>query len=364
MIEKIISLVDSITKNEQFIWPIQIFSIIFVALIVSFIATKIINKLQAKLVKNNSKWDDLFVLSMRKPIKTLIWVLGIAFAIDISNEYSKADLSYISIAIKDLGLIFTVSWTAWRLIKSYEQELIHQKTKKIDITTAIALIKLIKASLIITVGLITLQTLGVSINGVLAFGGVGGIAIGFAARDLLANFFGAIMIYMDRPFIVGDWIRSPDKEIEGTVEQIGWRLTHIKTFDKRMLYVPNSIFSSIAIENPSRMTNRRIKETIGLRYDDMKKVHQTLSQIKEMLINHEEIDSNQTLMVNLNKFNDYSIDFFIYTFTKTTNWVDFHEIKQEILLKVNEIIENNNCEIAFPTSILNIEDEIKISNKN
>lgn len=68
------------------------------------------------------------------------------------------------------------------------------------------------------------------------------------------------MIYFDRPFKVGDWIRSPDRQIEGTVERIGWRMTIIRTFDKRPLYVPNSVFSSIVVENPSRMLNRRIYE--------------------------------------------------------------------------------------------------------
>ena len=90
----------------------------------------------------------------------------------------------------------------------------------------------------------------------------------FAAKDLLANFFGGLTIYLDRPFAVGDWIRSPDREIEGTVERIGWRLTLIRTFDKRPLYIPNAVFTTIAVENPSRMHNRRIYETIGIRYDD------------------------------------------------------------------------------------------------
>jgi MscS family membrane protein len=154
--------------------------------------------------------------------------------------------------------------------------------------------------------------------------------------------------------VVGDWIRSPDKEIEGVVEQIGWRLTTIRTFDKRKLYVPNSVFSSIALENPSRMTNRRIYETIGLRYDDVNKVDVILSQIQEMLENHEEIDNKQTLMVNLNKFSEYSVDFFIYSFTKTTNWVKFHRIKQGILLEISRIISDNKAEMAFPTSVVDI----------
>ena len=91
-----------------------------------------------------------------------------------------------------------------------------------------------------------MQTLGFSVSGVMAFGGIGGIAIGFAAKDLLANFFGALTIYLDRPFSEGDWIRSPDREIEGIVENIGWRLTVIRSFDKRPIYVPNSVFASIA----------------------------------------------------------------------------------------------------------------------
>ncbi len=91
------------------------------------------------------------------------------------------------------------------------------------------------------------------------------------------------MIYFDRPFKVGDWIRSPDRQIEGTVERIGWRMTSIRTFDKRPLYVPNSVFSNIVVENPSRMLNRRIFETIGLRYDDADKVPVIIDEVREML---------------------------------------------------------------------------------
>jgi MscS family membrane protein len=162
---------------------------------------------------------------------------------------------------------------------------------------------------------------------VLAFGGVGGIAVGFAARDLLANFFGGLMIYMDRPFNVGEWIRSPDKEIEGTVEKIGWRLTTIRTFDKRPLYIPNSIFNNISVENPSRMSNRRIKETIGIRYDDLSKMEKIINDVRKMLKEHADIDTTKTLIVNFNEFAPSSLDFFIYTFTKTTDWIRYHEIK-------------------------------------
>lgn len=117
------------------------------------------------------------------------------------------------------------------------------------------------------------------------------------------------MIYLDRPFSVGDWIRSPDQEIEGTVEDIGWRLTRIRTFDKRPLYIPNSVFANIAVENPSRMTHRRIFETLGIRYTDINKMNTIVDAVKSMLTEHPEIDSKQTLIVNFDKFSPSSVDF-------------------------------------------------------
>jgi MscS family membrane protein len=208
---------------------------------------------------------------------------------------------------------------------------------------------------IITALLIAMQLLGYSVSGLLAFGGIGGIAVGFAAKDLLANFFGGLMIYLDRPFSVGDWIRSPDKEIEGTVEDVGWRLTRIRTFDKRPLYIPNSVFASISVENPSRMTNRRIYETVGIRYCDMDSMNNIVQQVTQMLKDHDAIDNNQTMIVNFNKFSDSSLDFFIYTFTKTTDWIEFHSVKQDVLLQIAEIIKKNGSEIAFPTSSIHLE---------
>ena len=168
-------------------------------------------------------------------------------------------------------------------------------------------------------------------------------------RICWANFFGGLMIYLDKPFKVGDWVRSPDKNIEGTVEYIGWRQTRIRTFDKRPLYVPNATFTSISVENPSRMENRRIKESIGLRYQDARQVQIILEQIKSYLQQNPDIASDKTLMVNFDRFGASSLDCFIYCFTKTTDWVEFHRVKQEVLLEVMAIIHQQNADIAFPT---------------
>ena len=189
----------------------------------------------------------------------------------------------------------------------------------------------------------------------MAAGGIGGLAVGFAAKDLLANFFGGLTIYLDRPFSVGDWIRSPDKAIEGTVEYISWRHTRVRAFNKNPIYVPNALFTTIVVENPSRMTHRRIKEIIGIRYEDIGMMDAIVSDVRAMLQNHPEIDTTQTLIVNFNTFNASSLDFFIYTFTRTTNWIHYHKVKQDVLLKVAEIIDRHGAQIAFPTRTVHID---------
>ena len=226
--------------------------------------------------------------------------------------------------------------------------------ERLDPTTIHAIGKLLRLAVIITGLLVCLDTWQIDVSAVLAFGGIGGIAIGFAGKDLLANFFGGFTVYLDKPFKVGDWIRSPDRDIEGTVEYIGWRHTRIRTFDRRPLYVPNAVFTTITIENPQRMLNRRIYETIGIRYDDIREMDAITKEVDQMLHQHPEIDTSQLIMVYFNTFAASSCDFFVYTFTKTTNWAKYHAVKHEILLKIAAIIDAHGAEIAFPTSTLHV----------
>ena len=345
--------------SKESIWITQVFLIVLATLSLSFFQKRLFSRIHLKLSKTKNQWDDLLVIAARRPVGLLIWLLGILFAAEIVQHKSQAAIFAFIDPLRDIGVVGILIFFLLQLIKGTESILIEKQAedgeRDFDKHTVEAIGKLVRISVFITGGLILLQTLGYSISGILAFGGVGGIAIGFAAKDLLANFFGGLMIYLDRPFKVGDWIRSNDRNIEGTVENIGWRLTRIRTFDKRPLYVPNSIFTNISVENPSRMTNRRIKETMGIRYDDAAKMPVIIEQVKEMLRNHPDIDTSQTLIVNFNSFAASSLDFFIYTFTKTTNWIQFHEIKQDVLLKIVEIIEQNGAEFAFPTSTLHLQ---------
>jgi len=354
--QKINQWLDYLHSND---WMVQVFLVVLVTLTMSFLVRRAISKLSIKLQKTKTPWDDLLAESLQQPIAWLIWLLGLTFAADIVHRQSGATIFEAIDPIRDVGVIVILTMLLLNLVRGTQAVLIakHVKTgeRDFDEHTVEAISKLIRISIIITSALVLLQTLGYSVSGVLAFGGIGGIAIGFAAKDLLSNFFGGLMIYLDRPFIVGDWVRSNDREIEGTVEHIGWRLTRIRTFDKRPLYVPNSIFATISVENPSRMTNRRIYETIGIRYEDSDKMDAIVKDVKQMLLDHPEIDTKATLIVNFVKFSSSSIDFFVYTFTKTTDWVRFHEIKQDVLLKIMAIVDQHEAEIAFPTSTLHVE---------
>jgi MscS family membrane protein len=347
------------------LWAVQIFAVVFFALLADFFQRRMLPSLARRLEKTSNLWDDALLEAMHKPLSLMIWVIGISFAAQIAATRAGAEIFTIIDPARDVMVIVSLTWFLVRFIKQAEGNIITAREAKgepVDVTTMDAIAKLLRLSVMITAALVVLQTLGFSISGVLAFGGVGGIAVGFAARDLLANFFGGLMIYLDRPFSVGDWVRSPDRDIEGTVERIGWRLTVIRTFDKRPLYVPNSVFANIAVENPSRMTNRRFYETFGIRYADIDKMAAITRDVKAMLKNHAEIDTTQTLMVNFVACASSSINFFVYTFTKTTVWTEFHEIKQDILLKISEIVEQNGAEMAFPTSTVHVPDGVALVN--
>ena len=341
-----------LTADYFELWIYEVFAVVLVVLIASYIARRVFNNLALKAAETSNPWDDALISSVRRPLRYSITGLGILYAAEIAGGQTDAVIFDSISALKEVLIISMLGWAMISFVKHYEEAAIKQKLKQgesFDRTTIHAMGKLVRTAILITTALVMLQTLGFSISGVLAFGGIGGIAIGFAAKDLLANFFGGLMIYLDRPFSVGDWIRSPDKNIEGIVETIGWRLTTIRTFDKRPLYVPNSVFANISVENPSRMSHRRIYETIGLRYNDIKQIDNIVDDVKTMLNNHQEIDTTQTLIVNFDQFNESSLDFFVYTFTKTTDWIAFHTIKQDVLLKIADIVEHHGAEMAFPT---------------
>lgn len=229
-----------------------------------------------------------------------------------------------------------------------------QVKKGADRTSAKFITRVLKIFIFISIVLLFGEHFGLSLSGLVTFGGVGGIALGFASRDVLGNFFSGVMLYFERPFEIGDWIKSSDREIEGIVVEIGWRITKIMTFQNRPLYIPNSLFSSITIENPGRMTNRCIDVVLGLRCEDAGKMSTIIDELRSMLRSSDKIDQTQDLLVNFNAFADSSLNIMIHCFTKTVKWEEWLEAQQEIFFSMIEIIQKHGADLAYPTETLNI----------
>lgn len=360
--------IESITgwyelAHDKWGWLLEVFLVVLAVVTVNFALKYFLIFLHGRVKSTRNVWDDALFASISAPLRALTWVLGLAIAAEVTTAGEESLLNELIDPARTVGVIAVLVWFLLRLVNEVSKNIIDENRRKgetVDHTTVDAIAKLLRASIFITGALVILQSLGFSISGVLAFGGVGGLAVGLAARDLLANVFGGLTVYLDRPFSRGDWIRSPEKDIEGTVEHIGWRRTVIRRFDKRPLYVPNAIFTNIVVENPSRMTHRRINETIGLRYDDVSKVVPILADVRQMIVEHEEIDHDQIVLVYFNEFATHSLNFFVYCMTVTREWAKYHEVKQDVLLKVHDIVARHGAEMAFPTTTLHVPEPVLV----
>lgn len=337
-------------------WMLQLFGVILATAIVALLVTTTLAWAQRHLERTPTLWDDAAFVAARKPLQVLIWVLGLNIASHLIVDATESDLFRHADRLRELLFIIILGWFLLRMVREAERAMlgVTGTNSRLDATSARAISKLLRIAILITAALMLLQKLGYSISGVLAFGGIGGIAVGFAAKDLLANFFGGLMIYLDRPFSVGDWVRSPDRNIEGTVENIGWRQTMIRTPEKRPLYVPNSTFASIAVENPSRMTHRRLQQAIGIRYEDWRQLPALVEQIRTMLRRHEGIDAEQSLIVNFERFGESTLDIGILAFTRSCDAAGFSAIREDVFFRILTIVDAAGAEIAFPTRTVHL----------
>ena len=343
----------------------QVASVSLIGLSLLFIKNKLILLFTGISKKTATDFDDIILKSIQKPLTYLIILVSLILISEALNSIFQIFEFFDTSKVIYLLIVILVSWTLLRILNGYYSNKSFLKNLKesddpmvVEQTYEIT-IRIFKIIVIIITALTLMQEFGLSISGLLAFGGVGGLVIGLAAKDLLSNFFGGLMIFLDRPFKVGEFIKSPDRNIEGIVESIGWRLTVVRTFSKNVLYIPNSAFANIVVENATRMTNRRINQIIGLRYDDLDKIPKIVDDVRIYLESHNDIDQSNKPTVYFQSFSASSCDFFIRAFTNTKDWREFLKIKEQVLYKVSEIINNHNAAIAFPTMTIEMDNPEK-----
>ncbi|MCY9873822.1 mechanosensitive ion channel family protein [Vibrio barjaei] len=264
----------------------------------------------------------------------------------IEWAFSKSGYQEIYGVSVSIFFVLLTGWFAHNVISLIEDRFFNDD--KVDAMLVSAIGKVAKLLLATVVIFSILTKLNVNFGALLTFGGVSGLVVGLASKDLLINFFGGMVLYFDQSFKVGEWVRSPDREIEGVIESLGWRVTSIRTFDKRILYVPNSVWMNVVIENASRMQNRRIYEYFRVEATDADNIGLLMTDIKHMLYEHPGIDSNPNLttIVTIDSVDESGINFFVYCFTHTISWVRFHEVKQEVILSILKKMEERDIRVA------------------
>jgi len=303
--------------------------------------------------------DNLLLEAAEKPAGWLIYILGTLATVHVLNPPIK--IFPILPVMDQIGRIASIllgAWFLWRMIdglSAYFTARAAQTESSLDDQLVPFIAKTLKIFIIITGVLVVAQNMGYSISGLIASLGIGGIAVAMAARDTIANVFGSIMILVDRPFTVGDWIKTD--EFEGIVEEVGFRSTRIRTFGKTLVNVPNSTMANMVIDNIDARPKRRVKMRIGLTYDSSpEKIQAAIDGIEHLLANHIGVDQDFYL-VKFDTFEDSSLSIFLYYFTKTTHWEEYLQVRQEVNMQIMKLLESLELEFAFPTRTVHLERE-------
>lgn len=297
-------------------------------------------------------FDDKILRAFEKPLRVFFIGIGIFLALRYLPLSVVADI--LILKLFRTMIIILIGWGLYDLSDTqsvFSEEL--QKKFNIDAILFPFFAKVFRFIIIAFILLIIAGEWDYDVNGLIAGLGLGGLAFALAAKDAASNIFGGIIIIMEKPFSIGDWIVTPS--VEGIVEDISFRSTRIRAFAQSIITVPNSTLANEAITNYSRMGKRRITFHLGVTYDTPRhKLEKVVKEIKQMLIDHPDIHK-ETIFVNFETFNDSSLDIFLYFFTNTTNWGEFLDVKQDVNLKIMSILEKEEVSVAFPSRSIYIE---------
>ncbi len=330
----------------------SIFSLFFFLILRKLFATLTITVLQPLTKSTKTYYDDRILSALKGPLSFVFVIIGVRlfFALLFLETHFIEQLI-------DAMIVFNLFWALYALIYALRDAVYHFTERfnpELSHEMGNFILTMIRG-IILAIGLgAILQVWGINVAGLVAGLGIGGLAFALAAKDTAANLFGSIALLLDKSIRIGEWIRIDG--VEGTVEDIGMRTTKIRSFKKSLITLPNQMIANSPIENFSRRGIRRIKMVIGVTYStNSKQIEKILDDIKTMLRNHENIEQKETMLVNFTSFGESSLNIFIYTFASTANWERYMNIKEDINLKIMQIIEDNNSEFAFPSQSLYVQ---------
>ena len=340
--------------------------IIFLSLIIRRIFHRYIVKILKKWTeKTKFEYDDLFIDAVHPPISALVIGIGFFLALKTLNIVIEGhDFAGFLNRSFDVALSVIAVWAAYRLSDLFVfiiRKILMRSNDDLGAHFADLFKQAMRIMVVVIGGIMIIQNLGYSVSSLLAGLGIGGLAVALAAQDTLANFFGTVVMLTDKPFKIGDWVQFRD--VDGSVESIGFRSTRVRTWSKSLMIIPNKVITSEIIQNWSAMPKRRVKMTIGVTYDSPRdKVKALVEGIREILRTDEDVDQD-FFLVNFTDFNASSLDIFIYYFTKSTQWAVHLDVREKINLKIMQKVEELGLSFAFPSQSVYFENELALSNQ-
>ena len=318
------------------------------------IARFILNRLSRIVSKTSNQIDDAVIEVLDGPLKFLPVVLGFFIAssyLDVSDN----NQDFLDLLNRSLITIF-IFWLLHQLIIPFSF-VIKNFESKISKPLVDWTLKGLKILVIVLGAVAILELWGIRVGPVIAGLGLFGVAVALGAQDLFKNLISGIMILMEKRFTVGDVILVSG-EVEGVVEQIGFRSTLVRRFDSTPVMVPNYKFAEQSVTNYTRRHHRRIRWLIGLEYrtsiDQLKNIRDEINNLIEKDDNFAK-NQNASFYVRIDSFSDSSIDMLVQTYTVTNEWAEFLKIKENLAVKIIEIVENNDAGFAFPSQSLYVE---------
>jgi MscS family membrane protein len=337
------------------------FFIFFIFIFARKLFTMIVIGFLKKLVsRTKTHLDDAILDVLENPLRFVFIIVGISFTaytLEIKNDV----ITHLTSSL----ITFTIFWVFYSAI-SHIEPFIFSSTERFgkDLSKEIGifLVKAIKVFVVLIGVVAILKEWGIDVTTFIASLGLGGLAFALAAKDTAANLFGGFAILTDKIFKLGDWIKVGN--VEGTVEDIGMRTTKIRAFDKGLITVPNGTIANSSVLNFSRRDRRRIKMRVGVTYSTTpSQMQEMLNEIREMLNNHPQIHKDP-MFVYFDEFADSSLSIFFYLFTTTAVWEEYLKIREDINLKLMEIVEKNGASMAFPSQSLYFENELNITKQS
>ncbi len=303
--------------------------------------------------------DDEILAAIEQPLEFAFVVIGLYVAgqfVSLSDTLAH----FLAQLVRSL-IAITIFWALFRVIDPlsslfdraiglFGSESMHETIKGFFVKVAKAIVVCLGIAAVF-------QEWGFNIAAVLGSLGLVGMAVALGAQDFIKNMFAGLTIFLDRMFEKGNWIKTPD--VEGNVEEIGFRATKIRQFDRALVTIPNSKLASEALVNYSRMTQRRIYWSIGVEYrsshDQIRKIIQDIRDYLHSNPDFETDPQKTKTFVFLNAFGGSSIDIMLYCFTKTTVWGEWLAVKETLGYKIKEIVEQHGASFAFPSTSLYVE---------